>query len=101
MQGSLSARRRELILLAYDQFDVDDSGEVNLEDMRAAYDTSHHPEVQGGSKTSDEVLTEFLGGFEGTKKDGTKSSHGGMQSKLCYLLMFDFFTLCVFGTQVW
>lgn len=78
MQGSLSARRRELILLAYDQFDVDDSGEVNLEDMRAAYDTSHHPEVQGGSKTSDEVLTEFLGGFEGPKKDGTKSSHGGM-----------------------
>jgi len=70
IRGSLSARRRALILLAFDRLDTDGSGVVTLDEVRAKYDTSKHPEVISGKKTPDEVLVEFMSQWEGGVKDG-------------------------------
>ncbi len=48
-QGNLSARRRALVMMAYDQLDRDGSGVVNVDDIRGAFDTSKHPDVITGA----------------------------------------------------
>ncbi len=70
MQGNLNARRRGLILMAYDRLDKDHSGVVTFEDIKAAYDTSKHPEVIEGTKTPDQVLREFMAQWETVEVDG-------------------------------
>lgn len=53
---------------------LDESGDgvVTLEDVKDKYDASGHPSVLSGAATEDEILTKFLGRFEGnTKEDGT------------------------------
>lgn len=71
IRGNLSARRRALIMMAYDTLDTDGSGVVTRADILAAYDTSKHPEVLAGKKTRDEVITEFMAQWETDKADGT------------------------------
>lgn len=57
--------------MAFDVLDKDQSGEIELSDMAMAYDTSRHPDVIAGKKTSQQVLLEFLDGFDvGGEKDG-------------------------------
>lgn len=70
LRGSLNRRRRELIMMAFDVLDKDGSGEVTIEDVRAAYSAKLHPEVRAGRKTEDEVLREFLSQWDTLEKDG-------------------------------
>ncbi|CAN0000763.1 unnamed protein product, partial [Phaeothamnion confervicola] len=72
-QGVPSARRAQLILLAFALLDVDKSGVVDLDDIRRRYDTSKHPDVIAGRKKPDEVLREFLDTFDGGENDGKVS----------------------------
>lgn len=69
-QGNLSARRRALILMAFDRLDKDGSGVVTIEDVRSAYDTSKHPDVLSGKKTPDEALREFMAQWDTDVHDG-------------------------------
>jgi hypothetical protein len=71
VQGNLSARRRALVMMAYDVLDKDGSGVVTRSDIVAAYDPSRHPEVVAGKKTPDEVITEFMAQWETDRADGT------------------------------
>jgi len=66
VRGKLNRRRRELILMAYDVLDVDNSGIVNRADIEKAYDVSQNPDVVTGKKSPDEALTEFMSQWEGT-----------------------------------
>jgi Ca2+-binding EF-hand superfamily protein len=70
IRGQLNLDRLKMVHLAYNVLDKDGSGQVDLKDIRIAYDTSCHPDVIGGRKTSDEVLLEFMGVWEKHKKDG-------------------------------
>ena len=56
--------------MAFDVLDKDGSGVVTIEDVAAAYDTSKHPEVMEGAKTSEEVLKEFMSQWDTLEKDG-------------------------------
>lgn len=49
---------------AYQKLDKDGSGVVDIEDIRDVYNTSRHPDVLSGKKTSDQVLLDFLETFE-------------------------------------
>lgn len=62
--GKLNDRRKKLIHMAFNILDEDKSGVVTLEEIALKYDTSKHPEVLTGKKTSEEVLTEFIKVFE-------------------------------------
>lgn len=69
--GSLNNRRRTLVNLAYDVLDKDGSGEIDISDIAMAYDASKHPDVVSGKRTTEQVLIEFLDGFDvGGTKDG-------------------------------
>jgi len=69
--GSLNARRRRLVNMAFDVLDKDGSGLVTVEDMAMAYDVSKHPEYQSGKKSKEAILLELLDAFEvGGDKDG-------------------------------
>ena len=73
LRGSINARRRRLIGLAYNVLDRNGDGHVTVEDMEASYDTRMHPEVISGAKTKAQVLREFLAQFDTLEKDGKVS----------------------------
>jgi Ca2+-binding EF-hand superfamily protein len=52
--------------------DRDGSGQINLADVVKIYDVSMNHEFIEGKKTREQILTEFLSGFEGARgnKDG-------------------------------
>eukprot|EP01038_Epipyxis_sp_PR26KG_P004385 gene4385-6201_t len=64
VKGPLSARRRNLINLAFDVIDKDGSGIVEPGDLIDRYDASKHPDVISRKKTADEVMKEFLDTFD-------------------------------------
>jgi len=73
LRGELNSRRKRLIDLAYQKLDKNGDGRVTLEDMRIAYDVSFHPEFQAGTKTRDQILTEFMSQWDTIKQDGIVS----------------------------
>jgi hypothetical protein len=50
-------------LAAFAKIDVDSNGVLNLKDIAAKYNTSKHPDVTTGKKTSAQVYNEFIRGF--------------------------------------
>eukprot|EP01034_Spumella_vulgaris_P024624 gene24624-30992_t len=69
--GSLNPKRRKLVNMAFDVLDRDGSGLIDLADIALAYDVSQHPDFKAGKKTKDQVLLEFLAGFDvGGVSDG-------------------------------
>ena len=60
----MNQRRRDLVMLAFQQLDKDGSGIIDAGDIVDAYDTSKHPDVIAGKKSSQEVLGEFLDTFD-------------------------------------
>ena len=45
IRGDLNEARRRMVHLAYGVLDKDGSGQVNLDDIKIAYDVSYHPDV--------------------------------------------------------
>jgi len=70
VRGELNERRTQLVLAAFKILDADGSGVVELNDIKAKYNATQHPDVLAGRKTADEVLREFLDTFDGGEKDG-------------------------------
>ncbi|KAJ1418465.1 hypothetical protein B484DRAFT_310203, partial [Ochromonadaceae sp. CCMP2298] len=55
VRDPLSAGRLQLVHRAFNLLDVDLSGEVDAQEMALKYNTSKHPEVISGAKTSQQV----------------------------------------------
>ncbi len=62
-KGPLNAFRRTLIQQAFDLLDKTNSGKVKITQIQDVYNASGHPEVKKGSKSDDDMLTEFLQTF--------------------------------------
>ena len=78
--GPMNQFRTQLAQKAYKKIDFNGDGVLDINDIKAKYDASKHPEVKSGKKTKDEVLKEFLETFEmhhnvmhGNKSDGVVS----------------------------
>ena len=57
--------------MAYKVLDKDGSGVVDINDIALAYDVSLHPDFIAGKRSKDDILREFLDGFDvGGEKDG-------------------------------
>ena len=50
--------------MAFDKLDKEKNGCIDPADMIGVYDTTHHPDVLSRKKTSQQVLREFLDGFD-------------------------------------
>eukprot|EP00606_Chrysophyceae_sp_TOSAG23-5_P000963 GSChrysophyteH2.ASY1.ANO1.1043.1 assembled CDS len=64
LRAPLSESRRKLIVTAFSNLDKDGNGFVDHDEIRDRFDTSKHPDVIAGSKTSAQVLNEFLSTFD-------------------------------------
>lgn len=74
----MSDERKAVCDLAYNKFDADGNGQVVIADIAAVYNTDHHPKVQSGEQTSEEVFAEFLGAF------GDKDANGAISKAEWY-----------------
>eukprot|EP01005_Ploeotia_sp_CARIB1_P001981 NODE_88_length_1654_cov_479.903733_g86_i0.p1 GENE.NODE_88_length_1654_cov_479.903733_g86_i0~~NODE_88_length_1654_cov_479.903733_g86_i0.p1 ORF type:complete len:417 (+),score=82.60 NODE_88_length_1654_cov_479.903733_g86_i0:252-1502(+) len=64
IRGTLNPRRKAIVDKAYNAFDLDKNGTIDLNDLRERYDASRNPLVLQGKKTQDEVLRDFLNTFD-------------------------------------
>ena len=69
IRGVLSVRRLELVNLAFTILDKDGSGVVDIKDIQGVYSARSHPDVIGGRRTEEEILTEFIDNFNIVKKN--------------------------------
>jgi Ca2+-binding EF-hand superfamily protein len=64
IRGDLTSFRLALVNKAFKKLDRDNSGIVDINDIRGVYNGTKHPDVVSGKKTEDMVLNEFLETFE-------------------------------------
>jgi Ca2+-binding EF-hand superfamily protein len=64
LRGSLNARRRKVVLLAFQKFDKDANGNITIDDLVGLYHAEKHPEVIAGRRTEAQVLNDFLKVFD-------------------------------------
>lgn len=64
IRGQMNPRRKAIAQKAFAIMDVDNSGTLDINDVRQNYNAKQHPEVKAGKKSEDEVLGEFLDTFE-------------------------------------
>jgi len=69
IRGVLSAKRLELVNLAFSVLDKDGSGVVDVNDIQGLYNARFHPDVIGGRRTEEEILNEFIDSFNIQKKN--------------------------------
>lgn len=72
LREPLSERRQRMVEIAWEQLDRDGSGQVTVSDICQIYDVRSNKDYIEGRKTKEEILEDFLSGFEGKagNKDG-------------------------------
>ena len=66
------------MIKAFKKLDRDNSGVVEINDLKGVYNAKQHPDVKSGRKTEDEILAEFLDTFEIHYSILDKKSRDGM-----------------------
>lgn len=64
IRGEISAARMEAVESAFNKLDVDGTGNVDINVVKAGYDAKSHPDVVNGKRTEQNVLCEYLETFE-------------------------------------
>jgi Ca2+-binding EF-hand superfamily protein len=64
IMGEMNSFRKGMVKKAFTKLDRDNSGLVDIDDIRGVYSAKNHPDVLQGKKTEDEILGEFLDTFE-------------------------------------
>ena len=62
--GELNARRTQMVLMAFQLLDTDESGVIEISDLLGSFDGSKHPDVISGKRAFEDVLREFLDTFD-------------------------------------
>jgi Ca2+-binding EF-hand superfamily protein len=70
LRGDLSERRVAVIKLAYNKLDVNQDGQVSLDDVAKLYDVSMHPDVIAKHKTPEQAYKEFMSLWDTQVADG-------------------------------
>eukprot|EP00658_Telonema_sp_P-2_P082918 TRINITY_DN8850_c0_g1_i1.p1 TRINITY_DN8850_c0_g1~~TRINITY_DN8850_c0_g1_i1.p1 ORF type:complete len:477 (+),score=96.60 TRINITY_DN8850_c0_g1_i1:70-1500(+) len=60
LRGNVTTRRMEAIEAAFSKLDADQSGEIGIAEIQAAFDVRMHPQVLDGSLSRAEALDGFL-----------------------------------------
>ena len=66
LRGNMNLRREDLVKEAFKRIDKDGSGIVTFDELRSIYGKalSEHPEVKTGAKTEQEVMRQFIAGWD-------------------------------------
>lgn len=62
--GPLNKFRTNICIKAFKLIDINGDGVLDVNDFKARYNATMHPDVKSGKRTEDEVLTEFMETFE-------------------------------------
>jgi len=60
----MNSFRKALAARAFKIMDKDQSGVIDINDIKGVYNAKFHPDVKSGKKSEEEVLGEFLETFE-------------------------------------
>jgi len=69
---SSQPRRYAMVLKAFRMMDKSGNGVIEASDVAHLYNAKKHPDVRTGEKSEEDVLVEFLKGFEGKKESKMK-----------------------------
>jgi len=69
LRDELTERRAGMVEKAFCIMDSDGSGEITVKDIAHLYDVSQHREFIEGNKTKEEILGDFLDGFDSARGD--------------------------------
>ncbi len=69
LRDELTESRKALVEKAFTIMDKDGSGVIQVDDIREIYDVSFNEDFLEGTKTKEEVLEDFLDGFDGLNGD--------------------------------
>jgi Ca2+-binding EF-hand superfamily protein len=64
IRGELNDKRLALVEQAFRKIDKDNSGVLDINDIKDSYNAEKHPDVLSGKKTADQILVDFLETFE-------------------------------------
>jgi Ca2+-binding EF-hand superfamily protein len=64
IRGPMNPQRKRITAQAFKKLDKDGNGWIDINDIRNVYNATHHPDVQSGKKTEEQILQEFLETFE-------------------------------------
>lgn len=67
LRNPLTERRAKIVKAAFAQMDKDGSGEITIKDIDAIYDVSQNADFLTGKLTREQILEQFLNGFDGVK----------------------------------
>ena len=67
LRNPLSERRAKIVKAAFALMDKDGSGKITIKDIAQIYDVSQNQDFIDGKLTRDEILEQFLDGFDGAK----------------------------------
>lgn len=84
LRDELNERRYAIVDKAFSIMDRDNSGQITVSDIAHIYDVTCHKDFIEGTKTKEEIIGEFLDGF-----DGAKGNNDGIVSRQEW---FDYYT---------
>ena len=64
IRGAMNPARKKVVAQCFKKLDRDNSGWIDITDIRGVYVANKHPDVISGKKTEDQILQEFLETFE-------------------------------------
>jgi len=73
--------RKGMAMKAFKIMDKDNSGILDIDDIRQKYNAKQHPDVKDGKKTEDEILYEFIDTFETQHRDNKDDAKDGRVTK--------------------
>jgi len=84
LREELSERKQKIVKKAFVQLDKDGSGVVTVSDISHLYNVQQHPDFKNHKKTKDQLLADFLDGFDGAR--------GNNDGKVTWLEFLDYYT---------
>jgi len=64
MRGKMSAPRVAIVKQAFVRLDKNDDRQVTFDELKTVYKTDGHPDVLDGTKTTEDVLSDFISGWD-------------------------------------
>lgn len=71
LRPPMSRTRLNMIDQAFRKMDRTGDGVITVDDLKLAYDVTHHPQYQSGEKSREKILKEFLDIFQPGDSDDT------------------------------
>ena len=59
----MNQKRKDIVTKAFNKLDIDQSGFIDMDEIKHSYNAKNNPDVKTGKKTEEEVYTEFMDTF--------------------------------------